>query len=146
MKNYIYIILFLVFCNFQVNNSLQNLVKKSITSNNWNSFNEFIDEEVKCQMCIDSEIYKSVINHPNRIDTIHNYLALFKKDIIITKELPELFANTEEFKINSIFISEKTYKANDFEIHVPKKDGTQIDLHFKKVNNKSKLTSIYMTP
>ena len=151
MRKFRYILLFFVFCNFQSNDSyLDTLIRKSIKTNDWHLLNKFIGEEVKCEICIDKNIYKSVLHLPNRIDTVHNHLALFKKDMILKKELPELFADTDKFKINLLRDSRRSgvvYEEKDeFEIHVPMQDGTQIDLHFKNIENKSKLTAIYATP
>ena len=40
-------------------------------------------------------------------------------------ELPELFADSQEFKLESIYIRNASKEKNEFEIHIPKKDGIQ---------------------
>ena len=131
----------------KTDNSLETLIKKTIQTKDWLLLKDFISEEIKCEICIDKQTLIQSQNFPDRIDTIHKSLAIFNKEIILSKKLPYLFNRINEFDIKSIYNSGNIYNdKSEFEIHIPKKDGTQIDLHFEKINNKSKLVAIYKTP
>lgn len=146
MKNLIFIIIILVISCSKKNQSLEHLIKESITTNNWKSFYDFTNEKVKCDICLDKEVHTKLMNFKNYTDTINNFIY-FDKNTLLEEKLPNIFKNSNSFKIEDISNSEKNSdNKNEFEIHIPMKNQTSIDFHFKAINGENKLIAIYQTP